>query len=143
MARDRTEIAATPETVFAVLEDAMSYDHWVVGPRTVGFEKPWPKIGGALKYEAGIGPLRLRDRTVVVARRPPQRMDLLVRAGALPDMAVTIDLEPTDRGTRLTLNERPANPLLALAIGPLGHLAISLRNRESLRRLRRLAEARA
>lgn len=143
MARTAIDIAAPPEAVFAVLDDAMSYDHWVVGPRTIGYDKPWPEPGGSLRYEASIGPLRLRDRTIVVARRPPQRLELVVKARPLPDASITIDLESTEDGTRLTLEERPASSALTLAMWPLGHLLIRLRNRESLRRLKRLAEARA
>ena len=43
-------------------------------------------------------------------------------------------------GTRVTLIEDVANPVLNLLVGPLGHLAVRLRNRETLRRLKARAE---
>jgi hypothetical protein len=49
-------------------------------------------------------------------------------------------LQPEGMGTRVTMIEAPASPVLSLLSGPVGHAAIALRNRESLRRLKELAE---
>lgn len=70
----------------------------------------------------------------------PCRLELLVHARPLPDAHVEMLLVPERDGTRVTMIEDLAHPLLNKLAGPLGHLAIWLRNRESLRRLKLLAE---
>jgi uncharacterized protein YndB with AHSA1/START domain len=141
MARDSVVVAAAPERVFEVLSDPFAYGHWVVGTRQVlGAHGPWPQPGSSLSYDAGFGPLRVRDRTVVLAAEAPHRLELLAKARPLPDTAITLEVRPAPGGSEVTLVEHPANPLLRLGIGPLGHFAVSLRNRLALRRLKRLAE---
>ena len=72
--------------------------------------------------------------------RPPVMLKLLARARPLPSASITINLQPEGSGTRLTMTEAPANSLLSLFAGPVGHALIALRNRESLRRLKEIAE---
>ena len=55
-------------------------------------------------------------------------------------MAITLEVRPAGAGALVTLQEHAANPLVRATVGPLGDLAISLRNRVALRRLRRLSE---
>jgi uncharacterized protein YndB with AHSA1/START domain len=142
MSRDHISVAASPERVFEVLSDPFTYGHWVVGTKTIPEADPeWPAPGASLRYVAGAGPLTLSDHTRVVGSAPPHRLDLIAEAGPLPGAAISIELAHEGSGTRVTLDERPAQPLLDMAMGPLGHLALSLRNRVALRRLKRLAEA--
>lgn len=141
MARDSVHVAAPPDRVFAVLADPWAYGEWVVGTAVVGADDHWPQPGSSLRYEIAAGPLRLwSDRTLVVGAHPPRRLDLLVRTGRLPATTVRLELAEADHGTRVTLDERPAQRLLDAALGPAGHLAASLRNRRALARLKRLVE---
>jgi hypothetical protein len=76
----------------------------------------------------------------VIAAEPPFCLELLIHARPLPDARVVMRLEAERGGTRVTMIEDLAHPLLNRLAGPLVHFAIALRNRESLRRLKLLAE---
>lgn len=144
MSRDTITVAASPERVFEVLSDPYSYGHWVVGTRRIlGHDGPWPQPGSSLRYDAGIGPLRMRDRTIVLAADPPHRLELIAKARPLPDASITLEVQPAAGGSEVTLIEHTANPVLRIVMGPLGHLALSARNQVALRRLKRMAEGRA
>jgi len=141
MARNEAFVAASPQAVFEELSDPTGYQHWVVGSREVHqADTTWPTPGTAFAYTAGIPPLRIRDRTIVQEASPPARLVLRIRARPLPDARVTFELEPDDGGTRVTMIEDVAHPVLNLLAGPLGHLAVRLRNRETLRRLKARVE---
>lgn len=127
--------------VFDVLGDPRSYADWVVGSSEVrAADREWPAEGSALHHSVGAWPLVLKDKTTVVRARAPVMLELRARARPLPSMCVTLRLQPDGKGTRLTMVEDPANALLNLLAGPFGHLAVRIRNRESLRRLRALTE---
>ena len=141
MARNEIHIDAPPEAVFDVLADPRTYSEWVVGSREVrAADEHWPAPGSAFDHSVGALPLVINDHTAVVAARPPVMLELRARARPLPTARITIHLQPDGDGTRVTMIEDPANPVLNLLAGPLGHTAIRLRNSESLRRLRALAE---
>lgn len=141
MAVDEITVNAPPERVFAVLSDRTQYQSWVVGTEsTMQEEGDWPEVGSTLCYTVA-GLLKLSNRTVVEAVDEPRHLELKAKAGPLPDAAITIDLVPEGAGTRIRMHERPANGLVNVLAGPLGHLALSRRNQEALDRLRRLAEA--
>jgi uncharacterized protein YndB with AHSA1/START domain len=142
VARTEIVIAAAPERVFAVLSDPGAYANWVVGAQAIRSADPdWPAPGSALYHTVGAGPLSLRDRTRVVDSEAPVMLELHARARPLPAANVTLWLTPEGDGTRVTMLESPSQPVLSLLIGPVGHLALHVRNQESLRRLRDLCEA--
>jgi uncharacterized protein YndB with AHSA1/START domain len=142
MARNETHVHAPPEAVFAVLAEPANYAHWVVGSHEVrDADANWPAAGTRIHHTVGLPPLRIKDDTYVVKARPPVMLELRARARPLPSARVTLHLQPDGDGTRVTMIEDPANPLLNVLAGPLGHAAIRFRNAESLRRLKRLAEA--
>jgi uncharacterized protein YndB with AHSA1/START domain len=141
MARNEAFIDAPPEAVFELLSDPRSYADWVVGSHEVrAADSTWPVAGSAFDHTVGRPPLRIKDHTYVVRARPPVMLELRARARPLPTAKVTLHLEREGDGTRVTMIEQPASPLLNLLSGPLGHLAIRIRNRESLRRLKVLVE---
>jgi hypothetical protein len=74
--------------------------------------------------------------------RAPVMLELQARARPLPSARVRLHLRPEGEGTRVVMIEDPANRLLNVLAGPLGHAMIRLRNVESLRRLKALAEGR-
>ncbi len=144
MARNETFIDAPPEAVFDVLADPRTYGEWVVGSSEIrAADGHWPAPGSKFDHSVGIQPLVIKDHTEVVAARPPVMLELRARARPLPTARVTLHLQPDGDGTRVTMIEDPANWMLNLLAGPAGHLAIRLRNSESLRRLKALAEGTA
>lgn len=141
MARNEIFISAPPREVYALLSDPRTYGQWVVGSRDIHAADPqWPAPGAAFQHSVGKGLLSLSDLTSVVAARPPVMLQLRARARPLPSARVTILLQPEGPGTRVTMLEAPYNRLLSALAGPLGHAVLRLRNRESLRRLKELAE---
>lgn len=141
MARTNVFIDAPPTRVYEVLADAGSYGEWVVGSREIqGADESWPTPGSRFGHSVGVPPLLIRDQTVVLDAQPPVQLALEARARPLPSAHVTFALEPWDGGMRVTMTERLAHPLLNLLAGPVGHAALHLRNRETLRRLKSFAE---
>jgi uncharacterized protein YndB with AHSA1/START domain len=141
LARHELWIDAPPEAVFDVLSDPASYAQWVVGSREVrNADEEWPRPGARFGHTVGMPPFTIKDDTKVLGCDPPQRLELLVRARPLPDAHVEMRLDPERGGTRVTMIEDLAHPLLNRLAGPIVHFAISVRNRESLRRLKLLAE---
>ncbi len=141
MARSSTYVEARPERVFAVLRDPRAYGDWVVGSATIrDADESWPEVGSVFHHRVGWGPLSLPDHTEVLACDPPHELVLRARARPLGTAVVRLALRPQGIGTRVTMIEDPGDPFTALLFSPVTHLAVRLRNRASLRRLRGLAE---
>jgi uncharacterized protein YndB with AHSA1/START domain len=141
MARDHMFIDAPRERVFAILSDASTYAEWVVGSRAIRrADGSWPARGTRFAHTVGLPPLTIDDETEVIDADPPARLELHAKARPLPTAHVRLMLEPEGSGTRVTMVEDLANPLLNLLGGPVVHAAMRARNRISLRRLKRLAE---
>jgi uncharacterized protein YndB with AHSA1/START domain len=141
MARNVTHVAVPPERVFAVLEDPGAYGDWVVGSRTIrGADADWPRPGSRIHHSVGVGPLHIDDDTEVLEYAPPHRMVLHARTRPLATARVELDLAPEAGGTRVVLTEGPGDPRTRRLWNPAADLLVHARNRESLRRLRRLAE---
>lgn len=144
MARNQILVEASPETVFAVLTDADDYPRWVVGASDIrDVDTGWPAAGTAFHHRVGVGPFTLADETTVVEIQRPRRLVLQAKARPAGTARITLELEPVgSSGTMVTLLEDPGDLLTRLVFTPLTHLAVRLRNAESLRRLKRLAEQR-
>ena len=141
MARNEAFIAAPPSRVYEVLSDPNSYGEWVVGSREIRAADPeWPAAGTRFEHASGPPVLGSEDETRVIDTLAPVMLELHARVRPYPGARVTMYLQPDGEGTRVTMIEDPANPALNVLIGPLGHGLIKLRNVESLRRLKRLAE---
>jgi uncharacterized protein YndB with AHSA1/START domain len=141
MARNVRFIDAPPERVFSVLADPRSYGDWVVGSREIRDADPrFPAPGTRLHHSIGAGPLVVRDHTEVLASDPPRLLRLRARARPLGSAIVTLKLEPRRAGTEVTMIENPSGCTKPLWLLPPTHLFGRLRNFESLRRLKALAE---
>ena len=141
MARNEIFVGAPPSAVFDVLSDPRTYANWVVGSREIrAADKAWPAPGTAFDHTVGKPPLLIKDDTRVVQSLSPVMIELLARARPLPTARVKLNLQAERGGTRVTMIEDTANRLLNLLMGPLFHAAVRVRNRESLRRLKALAE---
>jgi uncharacterized protein YndB with AHSA1/START domain len=144
MARTTIRTAVSPDRVFEVLTDAEAYADWVVGAKQVrAVDDGWPAPGTAFHHSVGAGPATLDDSTTVVELDPPRRLVLRGRARPLGTMAIALDVRRAADGTEITITERPAAGPPRWLRGPYAwamDVLIHLRNVESLRRLRRLAE---
>ena len=134
--------AAPPERVFDVLSQPSSYEHWVVGSRTIESQDPqWPAAGTAFEHTQGKWPVVIHDESEVVSAVRPHRLELIVKARPLLVARVILRLEPEGEGTHVVMEEEPLSGFVAPILRtPLGPPLIKLRNTESLRRLRKLAE---
>ena len=141
MAHNEIHATVPPDAVFDVLADARSYGHWVVGSRTIRSADPeWPAAGSVFDHEqGGLLPL-LRDQTTALESRRPSLLRMRVQARPLTVAHVTLRLVPAEGGTRIEMDEVPANLRSRILMNPLTDVLIRVRNAESLRRLKRLAE---
>lgn len=139
-----TEIVvdATPEAVWAVLSDARTYEHWVVGCKEIrAVDADWPAPGASFHHAVGIGPITVKDSTSVLEAEPARRLKLRARARPAGVAHVILDLVAAGPGaTRVTMTEYPTEGLPAKLHNPLQDRAIHHRNVEALRRLKKLAE---
>jgi uncharacterized protein YndB with AHSA1/START domain len=133
------------EDVFAVLADADTYGHWVVGSDTIrDADAGFPAKGTRFHHRVGVGPIKTNDHTEVLEVNRPFLLEL--RANARPFGTAHVKLLMTPRGpdsTDITMIETGADPLSRVMFNPLTAPLIKMRNVESLRRLKRLAEERA
>jgi uncharacterized protein YndB with AHSA1/START domain len=144
MAHNTGYIDADPDTVFAVLSDASTYADWVVGSRRVrDADADFPAVGSRFHHEVGIPPLLLRDHTEVLECRPPTRLVLRAKTRPFATARVELSLTPQGTGTRVELDERAGDLPSRWALNRFSDPLIHLRNTHSLRRLRRISEARS
>jgi uncharacterized protein YndB with AHSA1/START domain len=141
MATARTFIHAAPEDIFNVLSNANAYEHWVVGCQEIrDADDAFPAPGSSFEHRIGIGPLRVQDTTTVVDASPPRRLVLRTRAWPLGETVVDLRMSGRRDGTEVEMRQQPAAGPIAKLDNPLQQLFTSLRDRECLRRLRKLAE---
>ena len=141
MATTTAHVAASPERVFAVLSDPRSYEYWVVGCEAVrDWDADFPAEGARFHHTFRMGPLPIRDSTSILEIDPPRRLLLRARARPTGIAHVSLDLEARDGGTHVSISEWPVEGLAARLHNPLQDKLVQIRNVESLRRLKRLAE---
>jgi uncharacterized protein YndB with AHSA1/START domain len=142
MAHNEIDIDAPPDTVFDVLANPASYGHWVAGARKVHAADPeWPAPGSVFVHTQGWGPLPLlADLSAVLESRRPELLRMRVQARPFTVAHVTLRLHAQDGGTRVEMDEVAANLASMTTMNPLTDPLIRLRNAESLRRLKRMAE---
>jgi uncharacterized protein YndB with AHSA1/START domain len=142
VASARTFIHTAPEDIFNVLSNAETYEYWVVGCQEIHqADEDFPAVGSSFQHQIGIGPLHLRDITTVVDAAPPRRLVLRTRAWPLGETLVELRLQPRGDGTEVQMRQQPAAGPIAKLDNPLQQLFTSVRDRECLRRLRKLAES--
>jgi uncharacterized protein YndB with AHSA1/START domain len=143
MSVTETYVDAPPEAVFDVLADPQSYAHWVVGAsRTREADPDWPRPGAKFHHTQGMFGLGLPDNTEVLAASRPRRLVLEARIRPFAVNKVELRLRPRDGGTRVTMIDYPTGGLAKWVPRPLTDVMLHLRNVESLRRLRQMAEER-
>ena len=141
MAVNEAYVDAPPERVFDVLDDPASYAHWVVGAsRTRGADSDWPRPGSRFHHTQGAFGIGLPDNTEIVSRTRPRTLVLEARIRPFAVNKVELRLFPKGSGTKVVMVEYPTGGIARKVDNPLIHIALKLRNVESLRRLKKLAE---
>jgi uncharacterized protein YndB with AHSA1/START domain len=141
MATNHIQIAVSPDEVFAALANPANYGDWVVGSDTVRHADPeWPKVGSRFHHRVGVGLLKVNDHTEVLDVDPPHRLIMHARARPLGTADVAMRLTERDGGTFVTMTETAGDRLSRVMLNRLTDPLIHLRNAESLRRLKRIAE---
>jgi uncharacterized protein YndB with AHSA1/START domain len=133
-------VAASPESIWAVLADGWLYPLWVVGASSIrGVDDSWPAAGARIHHSVGAWPLLVHDTTTVLESEPARRITL--RAGLWPagEADVRLTLEPDGDGTRLVMEEQVASGPMSLLPKPVYGPLLKARNVESTRRLANLA----
>jgi Polyketide cyclase / dehydrase and lipid transport len=144
MARNEQLMQASPDAVFAVLADPRSYAYWVVGSREIrDADMRWPALGSHFHHTVKLGPLSLKDHSLVEDVEPGRFLQLKVKGRPLGTARVRLELDGADGGTRVTMTEDPADRFSRLMFTPLTHRLVHARNVRSLDRLAELAEGRA
>ena len=142
MAVTQKLIEAPPRAVFDVLRDGYAYARWVVGTKRIRAVDPgWPEPGTKLHYtSAGLAWWRKHDVTTSRSVDEPRCLELEAHAWPAGSARILLRLADVGGSTHFTIDEHPLRGPAAWIHNPLVDLFIHLRNVESLRRLRRLAE---
>lgn len=143
MAENEIEVAAPPETVWAVLSDPFAYAGWVVGAKRIrGADDGFPAAGTRLYHTVGIGPVTLSDSTRVLQSVAPRFLALEARAGPFGSARVELELRERPGGTIVHMTEEGARGPGRL-LAPAADLLLRGRNEWSLERLKEIVESRA
>jgi uncharacterized protein YndB with AHSA1/START domain len=136
MSTNRLTIDASPQDVFAVLADARTYEHWVVGCDDIrAVEGDWPAVGSKFFHTVGIGPVKTKDNTKVLEVETDRKLVLEARARPAGVAKVIFRLVPVDGGTDVSIEEFPIKGIAKVTHNPIQDGLIKLRNVETLRRL--------
>jgi hypothetical protein len=138
MARTSIEAGVTAESVWEVLADPRLYGNWVVGASTIReVVGRWPEVGSELHH---IQALVLRDTTTVLECEPHRRLVLEARVRPFLVARVALELEPVGERTIITMDEVATGGVVGLVPQPVTDVLLTIRNRETLVRLKRLSE---
>jgi carbon monoxide dehydrogenase subunit G len=110
------EIAVPEEPVWDLVSDPRRYPEWVVvTDRMLDVPSDGLRQGATYREYAGLKPFKSESEWLVTAFEPHRRQVHLGDDGAV-EVELTIEIEPTDGGTRLTqtLEVRPRGMLGAL-----------------------------
>ncbi|MDP9445288.1 MAG: SRPBCC family protein [Actinomycetota bacterium] len=133
---------ATPQQVWAVLEDGYRYPEWVKGTKEIrDVEAGWPAPGTSLHYTAGIGPLVKKDRTTSREMVRDRYLELEAVAWPFGSARIALTLDPEDGGTTVRMQEHPLRGIGRVVHTTLTKVGFALRIRVMLDDLVRLAEA--
>ncbi|MET9776523.1 SRPBCC family protein [Streptomyces sp. NPDC006367] len=134
-------IKTTPQAVWDVLADGTRYADWVVGTSSAAPKRgQWPQVGAALGYEVRLGPVCLRNETVVRRCEEGSVLELEAIAGPLGTARIAIELRPWGEQCLVIVDEHPLRGAGGLLHNMGVEAAIQLRHRAMLARLARLCE---
>lgn len=135
------ETTATPEQVWAVLCDGWAYAGWVVGASRIREVDPtWPEAGAKIQHSVGSWPVLLDDETESVSSEPERELVLQARGRPFGEARISLEISPRFDGCEIRMLEDVTHGPGTFVPKPLRQVAVTPRNRESLRRLAYLAE---
>lgn len=136
-------IERPPDDVWALLEDGRSYAEWVVGTREIHqVDRHWPAVGSVIEFTAGVGPLQIRDVTIVRHVEPKRLLELEAQAGRLGSARIAFDVRPWGESTLVIIDEHPLSGPSARWHNALSDVVLRLRNRKMVRALAAAVEQR-
>lgn len=126
--------------VWKVIADGWLYSGWVVGASRIrAVDAHWPEVDARLHHSVGAWPFVIDDSTRVAAVEPGKSLELIARGWPMGEAKVVITLEDLGSQCRVTIAEDAVRgPGLAVPKA-LRDPAISIRNRETLKRLELMA----
>jgi uncharacterized protein YndB with AHSA1/START domain len=132
---------ATPEAVYALLEEPRTYPDWLVGAQAIrGVDPAFPAPGSTFDHRVGPSTqATVADHSEAIDADPPHLLSLRVHVGPVQGVARLVLDEVAPGRTRVRMQERPIG--WAKALTPLLRPVLAARNRVSLQRLRALAES--
>ncbi|MEU4191930.1 SRPBCC family protein [Kribbella sp. NPDC026611] len=143
MSENECLIEADAKDVFAVLTDGWLYSAWVVGASKIrDVDPPWPEPGGRIHHSVGAWPLLVNDTTSVLDYEPLRRMKLRIRIWPAGHGEVEFRAEEAPDGCRVVMTEQATSGPWSLVPKAVADLMLWPRNRETLSRLKVLAERR-
>jgi uncharacterized protein YndB with AHSA1/START domain len=143
MSRTVAYMHASPEQVFAALQNPYTYAYWVVGCKRIRYvERDWPQPGAAFHHTIGVGPVATNDETRVVAIQAPRFLELEAHGWPAGQARIQFLVEPHHDSTRVEMIEEPTKGPAAWLHNPVLDAAAHARNTVTLRRLARVAEGR-
>ncbi|MDT0195174.1 SRPBCC family protein [Arthrobacter sp. AB6] len=126
--------------IWRVIADGWLYSGWVVGASRIrAVDDTWPQAGARLHHSVGAWPLVINDSTQVTGVEPGKSLELVARGWPMGEAKVAITLE--DRGDQclVTIAEDAIRGPGKRVPKVLRDPAISVRNRETLKRLELMA----
>ncbi|MFX1819120.1 MULTISPECIES: SRPBCC family protein [Micrococcaceae] len=126
--------------IWKVIADGWLYSGWVVGASRIrAVDDTWPQAGSRLHHSVGAWPLVINDSTQVTGVEPGKSLELVARGWPMGEAKVAITLE--DRGDQclVTIAEDAIRGPGKRVPKVLRDPAISVRNRETLKRLELMA----
>jgi hypothetical protein len=126
--------------VWQVIADGWLYSGWVVGASRIrAVDDTWPQAGSHLHHSVGAWPLVINDSTRVTAAEPEKSLELVARGWPLGEAKVVITLQDQGNQCLVTIAEDairgPGKRVPKILRDPM----ITVRNRETLRRLELMA----
>ncbi|NEA59794.1 SRPBCC family protein [Streptomyces sp. SID13666] len=130
-----------PPAVWAVLSDGGRYADWVVGTHdSREAEGEWPAVGSSIAYCVKVGPVKLRNKTVVRVCDEGTRLELEAYAGPLGTARIAIEVRPWGRSSLVIIDEHPLRGPSAAVHNSLIDMMLMVRHRNMLTRLAKVVE---
>jgi hypothetical protein len=137
-------VDAPVDVVASILADPRTYDGIVVGSRRVRwFDARFPDEGTDFHHTVGFGPITIRDKSTVIRDALPDELELAAGTRPLGVLTVIFRLRADGAGTLVEMEEGPRSGPLKLVWNPALAMVTARRNDVALKRLEKLAVARA
>ncbi|KUM35593.1 SRPBCC family protein [Arthrobacter sp. EpRS71] len=137
-----TQIFPSPAAdIWRVIEDGWLYSGWVVGASRIrAVDEHWPQVGAKLHHSVGSWPFLIDDSSRVTSMEPRRKLELLARGWPLGEARVLITLEDLGGSQcRVSILEDAVRGPGKMVPRALRDPIVSVRNRETLRRLELMA----